>query len=56
MSRLFSFFRVRGQRGQSIVEYAVIIAFVCVVALVGLTALGSRTNNKLLAPAASLLP
>jgi Flp pilus assembly pilin Flp len=56
MIRLFSFLRRRGQRGQSLVEYAVIIAFVCIVALVGLTALGTKTNSKLLAPAASLLP
>jgi Flp pilus assembly pilin Flp len=56
MFRLFSFFRRRAQRGQSIVEYAAIVAFVCVVALIGLTALGAKTNTKLLAPAASLLP
>jgi Flp pilus assembly pilin Flp len=45
----------RHQRGQSIVEYALILGFVVLIAFVGLRAVGSKANSVLLSPSASQL-
>ncbi len=39
--------RFRGEEGQSMVEYALIIALVAIVLVVGLTALGTGLNNTI---------
>lgn len=38
---------VRSKRGQSLVEYALILALVAIVVIVALTALGSHTQNAM---------
>ncbi len=44
------------ESGQGILEYTLIISIVSVAAFAALTALGSKSNNTLLAPAASAMP
>ena len=46
----------RSDRGQSLVEYALILSLVAIVAVIGLRALGAKANNSLLAPAAQWAP
>lgn len=46
---------VRNERGQSIVEYALILGFVVLIAFAGLRAVGAKANSALLSPAASQL-
>ncbi len=38
---------VRSKRGQSLVEYALILALVAIVVIVALTALGGHTQNAM---------
>lgn len=38
---------VRSKKGQSLVEYALILALVAIVVIVALTALGSHTQNAM---------
>lgn len=37
----------RNQRGASLVEYALLVALISVVAITGITALGTKANSKL---------
>ena len=39
--------KIRGQSGQSLVEYALILALIAVVAILVLQGLGSKVNNTL---------
>jgi pilus assembly protein Flp/PilA len=45
---------LRDDEGQGLVEYALIIALVSIVAIVGLNLLGKKANNTLTNAAASL--
>ena len=49
MSRLWAWVRAacRGRRGQSLVEYALILALVAIVVVAALTALGGQSRNAM---------
>jgi Flp pilus assembly pilin Flp len=47
---------LRDERGQGIIEYALIISLVSVAAFAALSLLGHKTNNTLIGPAASAMP
>ncbi len=54
---LATFLRMmRDTRAQGLLEYALIIGLVSIVAVAALSAIGHKTNNTLLAPAASAMP
>jgi Flp pilus assembly pilin Flp len=44
-SRSQNSLRISGNRGQTLVEYALIIAFICVVAIASLLAMGSQVSG-----------
>jgi pilus assembly protein Flp/PilA len=46
MSKLSSARATLGQRGQGMVEYALILVLVAIVVIAGLTALGTAINGK----------
>jgi len=53
----YSFRRLlRDDRGQGILEYALIISLASVAAFAALSFLGFKTNNTLIGPAASAVP
>ena len=45
---------LKGQKGQSLVEYALILALIAVVAILVLQGIGKGVNNKLLSVNANL--
>ena len=47
---------LRDESGQGILEYTLIISIVSIAAFAALSAIGSKSNNTLLAPAASAMP
>jgi Flp pilus assembly pilin Flp len=47
---------LRDERGQGLVEYALIITLVSVAAFAALSLMGHKTNNTLIGPAASAMP
>ncbi len=55
---MFDFFlrAARDERGQSIVEYGLVIALIGMLAIAGLIALGSKVNNTFLQPSAQVIP